>query len=55
MPGPRILRPGWLADPLRARPRSSRRGLEADAVALRMVDAIAGDETDLPTAAFGKP
>ena len=31
------------------------RGLEPDAVARRIVDAIAGDETDLPTAAFGKP
>jgi len=29
-------------------------GLEADAVARRIVDAIAGRETDLPTAAFGK-
>ena len=31
------------------------RGLEPDTVARRIVDAIAGDETDLPTAAFGKP
>jgi len=29
-------------------------GLAADAVARRIVDAIAGDETDLPTAAFGQ-